>query len=162
MKSFKIPQYGAIVGIIVLSVLLYFAPNKPPIKVIKEENVSNLSIDEKIQQAASLVYEGKEPMKGIMMLREVLEQDSLNTKAHYHLGVFSVQSGQLDKAIMRFNKVLALDSTYFDAMYYLGHVYATQGQKELALKQFEKFKSVVNDKALKEQAEKYISELKKS
>ncbi|HQK98651.1 MAG TPA: tetratricopeptide repeat protein, partial [Bacteroidia bacterium] len=47
-----------------------------------------------------------EPMKGIMLLREVVSKNPEHEMAQYNLGMLSVKSGQLDKAIERFTKVL--------------------------------------------------------
>ena len=125
------------------------------------EEKSARSLDDKVEMAAKLVRQGQEPMKGIMMLREVLEEDSTNIKAHFQLGLFSVQSNQLEKAIGRFNRILELDSTYFDARFYLGHVYANMGEKEMGIEQFEKYKAMVKDEKLRTEADRYINELQK-
>ena len=40
-------------------------------------------------------------MQGIMMLREVLEEDPKNELALFNMGMLSIQSGQYDKAVER-------------------------------------------------------------
>lgn len=60
------------------------------------------------------------PMKGIMMLREILEKDPDNEEAIFNMGVLSIQSGQYDKGVERFSKLITLDSTNIKAWYYLG------------------------------------------
>ncbi|PCJ89520.1 MAG: hypothetical protein COA57_01975 [Flavobacteriales bacterium] len=155
MRSLSKAQLAAITVTILLCVLLYFAPNKPKIEPIEIN-----SLDVKVEQAIALVHEGKEPMKGIMLLREVLKEDSMNVMAHFHLGVFSIQSNQYEKAVGRFKRVLEIDAGNTDAYYYLGHAHAGLGQKERAIENFEKFKSSVSDEKRKADAEKYINELK--
>jgi tetratricopeptide (TPR) repeat protein len=60
------------------------------------------------------------PMKGIMMLRQVLEKDANNEDAIFNLGVLSIQSGQYDKGVQRFQKLIEIDSTNVKAYYFLG------------------------------------------
>ena len=156
MKKISKSQLFTIVGSLVLIVLLYLAPNKSATQVHKEV----LGVDAKINKAVSIVKEGKQPMKGIMLLREVLEEDPNNVRALYQLGVFSVQSGQLDKAIERFKQVLKIEEKNTDALFYLGHAYANTGETDLALKQFEKIKANSDNEELIREANKYITELK--
>lgn len=61
----------------------------------------------RLQSAIQLV-EGPNPMEGITILRELIAKDSNNVDAQYYLGLFSVRSGQIDKAMNRFRKVLDL------------------------------------------------------
>ncbi len=61
----------------------------------------------RLQSAIQLV-EGPNPMEGITILRELIAKDSNNVDAQYYLGLFSVRSGQLDKAMNRFQKVLQI------------------------------------------------------
>lgn len=46
--------------------------------------------------------------EGIMKLLEVNQLDSNNIRAIYYLGMFSLESGQLDKAEKRFEKLVSL------------------------------------------------------
>ena len=45
---------------------------------------------------------------GIQKLLGVVRQDSNNVRAIYHLGLFSIQSGQFEKAEKRFEKLILL------------------------------------------------------
>ena len=119
-------------------------------------------IDAKINLGVCYVESSLEPMKGIALLREVLEKDSNNIKAHLNLGYFSVKSGQYDKAIQRFEKVLELDPSYIDAYLYLGDVYESKGNKEKAIESYEKYKAAVNDPGMIPEIDKYIEKLKNS
>ena len=60
------------------------------------------NIDAKIQLAACFVEDGKDPMKGIGLLREVEKTDSNNVKLQLTFAFFSVKSQQWDRAIKRF------------------------------------------------------------
>lgn len=119
-------------GALLLGVLLYFAPIKPPQKPVQEQK--QYTEDSKLEEALAYVRQGTDPMKGIMMLREMVEKDSSNVLAHFYLGEFSLQSGQLDKAIDRFNKVLLLDSNYKEAYKMLAKAWTEKGDSAMAMK----------------------------
>ncbi|MEL6132638.1 MAG: tetratricopeptide repeat protein [Bacteroidota bacterium] len=47
-------------------------------------------------------------MRGILTIRKVLEVNPNNAEASFRLGLFSLQTGQIDKALPRFEKVLEI------------------------------------------------------
>ena len=148
-------QIFAIAFSIALVVLLYLLPSKVANPTVVENN-SPLGIEE----AVELVKSGSDPMKGILKLREIAEEDPENVEAQFYLGIFSVQSGQLEKAITRLTKVLELDPEYTEAYLYLGHSYSGIGNKELAIESFEEFKASISDEKRIEEVEIHIKELK--
>ena len=103
---------------------------------------------------------GEAPMKGIGILREVLEQDPENINALINLGYFSTKSGQYEKAIERFELVIKIDPEFSDAYLYLSDVYLQMGNKEEAANYLEKFKEFIEDPAGKEEIEIYIENLR--
>ena len=80
-----------------------------------------------------------EPMKGIMMLREVVTADPNHEMAQYNLGMLSVKSGQLDKAIERFNNVLRINPKRAEIYFYLGQVQLQKGDTTQAISAYETF-----------------------
>lgn len=107
MMGLKKPQLLALAGAVVVIVLLVLAPRTPSGK--QQAAAPAMSPSQvKTAEAVALV-QGEDPMRGIMMLREVLQEDPDNVEAHWHLGLFSIQSGQYDKALERFKKVRELD-----------------------------------------------------
>ncbi len=88
-----------------------------------------LLFDVKAKLAMTFVT-GQEPMKGITMLREVLDSDPGNELAIYNLGILAISSGQLDKATERFNELLALDPDNPEANFYMGYCLYESGKKE--------------------------------
>ncbi|MBK7682250.1 MAG: tetratricopeptide repeat protein [Bacteroidetes bacterium] len=70
---------------------------------VLELNPNNLNA--KTDLGACYADGTSEPMKGIMLLRDVVAADPNHEMAQYNLGMLSVKSGQLDKAIERFQKV---------------------------------------------------------
>ncbi len=115
----------------------------------------------KIQIGACMVEEGKDPMKGIALLREVEKTDSNNVKLQLTFAFFSVKSQQWDKAIKRFNNVLRIDPLYIEAYLHLADAYEQQGQKEKTIEMLEKYASLTDDAMAKNEVLKYIEQLKK-
>lgn len=118
------------------------------------------NLEYKTSLGVCYVEGGSDPMKGIGIMREVLTADSNYVEAHFRLGLFAIQSQQLDKAISRFNKVIKLNPNFIEAYLYLGEIYAEQGNKNEAITILEKAKSISNDALVIEQIEKYIENLK--
>jgi len=80
MAGFKKPQLLALLGALVVIVLLMLAPRTPAGK----QPVAAQAMDPakaKTAEAVALVN-GQDPMRGIMMLREILEEDPDNVEAH--------------------------------------------------------------------------------
>lgn len=101
------------------------------------------------------------PMKGIMMLREVVAQNPNHENAQLNLGFLSVKSGQYEKAIERFNTVLKINPAYIEAYVFLAQTYTQMGDNKKAIENFEKFKSLSNNNELIAEVDRYINELKK-
>lgn len=99
------------------------------------------------------------PMQGIMMLREVVQEAPNHVMAQYNLGILSVKSGQLDKAIDRFKNVLAIDPTIEDARFLLGKTYMQMGNNAEALKSFETLKKESKNEELVKEVESLISQI---
>jgi len=91
----------------------------------------------KLQQGIDLVN-GPNPMEGITLLRELIVKDSTNVDAQYYLGLFSVKSGQIDKAEQRFETVLALRPDDIRYQVEVGYQYMVMQKPEKGLKCFER------------------------
>lgn len=124
-----------------------------------EKNPSNT--DAKIQLAACYVEDGKDPMKGISLLKELEKTDSNNVKLQLTFAFFSVKSGQIDKAIKRFNKVLQIDPLFIEAYLHLADSYEQQGDKNKTIEMLTKYASLTEDAMAKQEVLKYIEQLKK-
>jgi tetratricopeptide (TPR) repeat protein len=120
------------VGLIVLFLRL---PKQPA--SAKKEVVVMDADSLKLQQAIDLVN-GENPMAGITMLREMIQQDSTNVDAQYQLGLFSVKSGQIDKAVNRFKKVIALRPDDIRYQVEVGYQFMVIDSAQLALGCFER------------------------
>ena len=159
MKGLKKPQLLALLGALVVIVLLVMAPRTPSGKKAAEVPAMDPS-KAKTAEAVALVN-GQDPMRGIMMLREIVQEDPANAEAHWHLGLFSVQSGQWDKALDRFKKVRDLDEAGFpDVWFYLGRTYATMDSTDQAIACFTKYKTLTQDTAIINGVDRFLIELK--
>jgi tetratricopeptide (TPR) repeat protein len=108
-------------------------------------------------ESASLL--GTQPMKGISLLREVVQKDSTNIEANLQLGLFSVYSQQFDKAIKYFRRILSIDSSQIDMYIYLGDTYLAMGEKQLAIENYENYKARIKDTLLTKNINQYINKL---
>lgn len=120
------------------------------------------NLDTKVNLGICYVESTQEPMKGIMLLREVVAKDSTNINAQLNLGMFAVQSGQFDKAIERFKRILRMKPDFSEAYLYLGQSYASMGRKKEAIEALEKFKELSNDETIISEVTQYINQLKNS
>lgn len=100
-----------------------------------------------------------DPMQGIMLLREVVQEKPTHENAQFNLGVLSVKSGQLDKAVDRFNKVLELNPGREDAGFLLARCYANLGQKQKAVELLNGLIKNSKNKELSDQSAALLSQI---
>ena len=118
------------------------------------------SLDAKTGLGVAYVSGTPNPMQGITLLLEVVKQDPKNAKANLNLGLFSIKSGQFDKAVNRFKTVLEVKPTP-DAWFYLASAYENLGQKDDAIAAYEKSKELAADTNLSRYVDSKVQELKK-
>ncbi len=118
--------------------------------------------DVKINLAVACLEGQSEPMKGVMLLREITDKDPDNITANLILGKYGIVSGQFDKAVQRLQKVLSVDSLNVDAYLYLAEAYEGMGDKAKAIEALEKCKTVVQDSGFSNEISGYIEKLKNS
>jgi tetratricopeptide (TPR) repeat protein len=102
-----------------------------------------------------------DPMKGIMMLREVVQKNPNHENAQFNLGVLSMKSGQYAKAAERFEKVLSINPGRKEMYLATGRAYMMAGNNEKALENFNRLKKETTDSGLLEQANNYINQISK-
>ncbi|MEP2773747.1 MAG: tetratricopeptide repeat protein [Fulvivirga sp.] len=99
------------------------------------------------------------PMQGIAMLREILQEDPKNESAIFNLGVLSMQSGQYEKAVERFSNLVEINPEHTQAQFFLGVSYLETGQKDKARQQFELVKTLDEDPAVQATVDSYLEEI---
>lgn len=126
-------------------------------KKVLTQNPGNLEVKSKM---AMTYLSSSNPMQGISLLREVLDEDPKNESALFNLGMLSIQSGQYDRAIERLIELTAINPNHVQAQLLLGVAYANRGNKKLAREQFEKVKKLDTDPAVQATADSYLKDLK--
>ena len=107
------PFIAVVIGL-VLALYIYKSSVRPKIPSVKKE----LSITEQIQAALSNIQDADNPqsqMKGILQMRSLSEKHPENADLQWNMGLFSIQSGQYEKAVARFEKVINIDAQRLDA-----------------------------------------------
>ena len=115
------PFIAVVLGL-VLALYIYTSSVRPKIPSVKKE----LSITEQIQAALSNIQDADDPqsqMKGILQMRSLSEKYPENADLQWNMGLFSIQSGQYEKAVARFEKVITIDAQRLDAYMQLAMSY---------------------------------------
>ena len=118
----KRSPFIAIVLSLVLALYIYTSSVRPKRPSVKKE----LSINEQIQAALSNIQDSDNPqsqMKGILQMRSLSEKYPENANLQWNMGLFSIQSGQYEKAVTRFEKVINIDAQRLDAYMQLAMSY---------------------------------------
>lgn len=149
-------SYIAILAAAIIAAVVFFLPNKPPLEADQQINEVDLMID----SAMSLVSEIGSPMQGIMLMRKILEEHPNNARAHFQMGLFSIQSGQFEKAVERFEKVISIDPSNVESLYFLGNAHSNLGNKTEAISYLESFNEKTEDEESRKEVEKIIEQLK--
>jgi tetratricopeptide (TPR) repeat protein len=116
------------------------------------------SLDAKTGLGVAYVNGTQNPMQGIQLLLSVVKEDPKNVKANMNLGMFSMKSGQFQKAVDRFKMVIAENQTP-EAWFYLGTSYENLGMKSEAILAYNKSKELAADPSLSDFVDKKIKEL---
>ncbi|MBC7400060.1 MAG: tetratricopeptide repeat protein [Mucilaginibacter sp.] len=117
------------------------------------------SLEGKTGLGVAYVNGGASPMQGIALLREVIAQEPDNVNANLNLGLFSMKSGQYDKAVQRFKTVIS-KKPGFESYFYLAETYKQLGQKTEAIAAYQKCKELMPDPVFGQRIDQYIKELK--
>ncbi|MFB0998105.1 MAG: hypothetical protein QMC28_05340 [Flavobacteriales bacterium] len=125
MKSSFLKIFSIILaGALIILVSLQFLSRKPS---INQDEVD-------IKKASQMIQNGQ-PMKGVMLLRGILEKDENNIDAIWELGKLSMQSQQYEKAIGRFEKFVSLTGgeDKVSGLIYLSDAYFFNSERQKSL-----------------------------
>lgn len=98
------------------------------------------------------------PMQGITLLLDVVKQDPKNIKANLNLGLFSMKSGQFDKAVERFKTVIEIAPSA-EAWFYLASSYESMDRNADAIAAYLKTKEIAADPNMSQFVDRKINEL---
>lgn len=122
-----------------------------------EADESSIQVQMKLAEA---YVESPEPMKGIVILREIADSLPDYIPAQMTLGRLSLQTGQYDKARERFQNILRLSPTDTEALYFLALANEGLGNIEETIRLLETCKLLVGNPAFTEEIDAYIDKLK--
>ena len=118
--------------IIIISFVSIFLIYQLPTSVLENKTSQDeIQNTVSVERALTLI-QGSNPMEGIFMFREILEEDPKNTDALYYLGLLSNQTGQYENAVERFNQLISIDSSDKRAYLQLGISNYQLGNIEIA------------------------------
>lgn len=153
------PKWWALGMLVVATVLLVMMPRTPKSMAGERAQAANMQ-EARLAEAVALVR-GQTPMAGIQQLLKLVEEDPELAEAHWHLGLFSVQSGQIDKAHLRFRKVVDLRGDGIpDAWFHLGRTYATLDSIPQAIESLEHYRTLTQDPELLRVVDGLLEDLK--
>ncbi|MFA5244776.1 MAG: tetratricopeptide repeat protein [Pedobacter sp.] len=98
------------------------------------------------------------PMQGITLLLDVVKQDPKNLKANLNLGLFSMKSGQFDKAVERFKTVIDIAPSA-EAWFYLASSYENMNMNTEAIAAYLKTKEIAADPNMSQFVDRKVTEL---
>ncbi len=116
------------------------------------------SLDAKTGLGIAYVKGTESPMQGIQLLLGVVKEDPRNVKANMNLGLFSMKSGQFQKAVDRFKTVIDVKPSP-EVWFYLATSYENLGQKPEAILAYQKAKELAADPSLTQFVDNKIKEL---
>lgn len=116
------------------------------------------SLDAQTGLGVAYVTGTQNPMQGIQLLLGVVKEEPKNLKANMNLGMFSMKSGQFQKAIERFKTVIEVNPTP-EAWFYLGTSYENLAMKSEAILAYQKSKELAADPSLSNFVDRKIKEL---
>ena len=99
------------------------------------------------------------PMKGITLLREVIEQDPTFVPALFDLGVLSIKSNQFGKAQERFAQILKLQPNNYKAELNLGFCLAQLEKKSEAVEHLKRVEKLSKDSEEIKAAKELLAEM---
>lgn len=144
-------------------VLLILAPNTPLTSSLddRKSDMGNPPTVENDIDSALAMIQSEAPMQGILFLRSIAEEHPENFRAQYHLGRFSVQTGQWEKVIDRFTAVQSIDPNFVEPYFWIGSAHFNLGQKELAKASLKRFvESEKDNTQLITEAETMLNQIK--
>ena len=109
---------------------------------------------------AMTYFSSSSPMKGVALLREVLEKDPKNELALFNMGMLSIQSTQYGKAVEWLERLIAVNERHLQGQLLLGVAFLNLGEKAKARQQFEKVTKMDNDPSVQATVDSYLEELK--
>ena len=124
------------VGVALVAIVLWLPRKSADVEQLTAMPTEAVATDDPVEAAVQKVS-GENPMEGILALRALAESDPPNVDAVVWLGIFGIQSGQLDKARERFSEALTLEPGHLEATWQLAMLDMEEGAYDRAVVGFE-------------------------
>ena len=124
------------VGVALVAIVLWLPRKSADAEQLTALPTEAAATDDPVEAAVQKVS-GENPMEGILALRALAESDPPNVDALVWLGIFGIQSGQLDKARERFSEALTLEPGHLEATWQLAMLDMEEGAYDRAVVGFE-------------------------
>lgn len=124
------------VGVALVAIVLWLPRKSADAEQLTALPTEAVATDDPVEAAVQKVS-GQNPMEGILALRALAESDPPNVDAVVWLGIFGIQSGQLDKARERFSEALTLEPGHLEATWQLAMLDMEEGAYDRAVVGFE-------------------------
>lgn len=124
------------VGVALVAIVLWLPRKSADVEQLTALPTEAVATDDPVEAAVQKVS-GENPMEGILALRALAESDPPNVDAVVWLGIFGIQSGQLDKARERFSEALTLEPGHLEATWQLAMLDMEEGAYDRAVVGFE-------------------------
>ena len=124
------------VGVSLVAIVLWLPRKSADVEQLTALPTEAVATDDPVEAAVQKVS-GENPMEGILALRALAESDPPNIDAVVWLGIFGIQSGQLDKARERFSEALTLEPGHLEATWQLAMLDMEEGAYDRAVVGFE-------------------------
>jgi len=124
------------VGVALVAIVLWLPRKSADAEQLTALPTEAVATDDPVEAAVQKVS-GENPMEGILALRALAESDPPNVDAVVWLGIFGIQSGQLDKARERFSEALTLEPGHLEATWQLAMLDMEEGAFDRAVVGFE-------------------------
>lgn len=123
-------------GVALVAIVLWLPRKSADAEQLTPLPTEAVATDDPVEAAVQKVS-GENPMEGILALRALAESDPPNVDAVVWLGIFGIQSGQLDKARERFSEALTLEPGHLEATWQLAMLDMEEGTYDRAVVGFE-------------------------
>ena len=124
------------VGVALVAIVLWLPRKSADAEQLTALPTEAVATDDPVEAAVQKVS-GENPMEGILALRALAESDPPNVDAVVWLGIFGIQSGQVDKARERFSEALTLEPGHLEATWQLAMLDMEEGAYDRAVVGFE-------------------------
>lgn len=124
------------VGVALVAIVLWLPRKSADAEQFTALPTEAVATDDPVEAAVQKVS-GENPMEGILALRALAESNPPNVDAVVWLGIFGIQSGQLDKARERFSEALTLEPGHLEATWQLAMLDMEEGAYDRAVVGFE-------------------------